>query len=310
MQFRAMGTRCEVVAHLRLTDQESRDPLAQVPVWFEQWEQALSRFRLDSELTRLNSSHAPKEVGPVLWQVYQCALQAHEASSGLINPLILNPLVEAGYDRSIEHLTLSALGSTMPGAAFAPTQLATPVPHPATICVDEDRHILCVPEEMGLDFGGVAKGWAAQQTVQRLQHLGPVMVNAGGDVAMSEPIAPEKEWEVRVDDPFRDGEYLVTLYVRAGGVATSGKDRRRWMHNGAMAHHLIDARTGMPAGTDILTATVVAPDALRAEALAKTAFLLGSDEALTMLDLDKATAGLLVLDDGRVLKSRQLDLYL
>jgi thiamine biosynthesis lipoprotein len=96
---------------------------------------------------------------------------------------------------------------------------------------------------------------------------------------------------------------------RAGGLATSGTDYRRWQLGGRWYHHILDPRTGRPAVTDVLTATVVAPSAARAEVAAKASLILGSQAGLAWLQARPELAGCLVLEDGRVLRTESLAAY-
>jgi thiamine biosynthesis lipoprotein len=99
---------------------------------------------------------------------------------------------------------------------------------------------------------------------------------------------------VLVDDPF-GGEPLHELQLAAGAVATSGIGRRAWLRgDGSPGHHLIDPGSGEPAFTGIVQVTALAPTALRAEVLAKTALLRGPGEAERALP----HGGAIVLDDG------------
>jgi thiamine biosynthesis lipoprotein len=113
-----------------------------------------------------------------------------------------------------------------------------------------------------------------------------------------------------VADPFHPSNNLELLKLENCGVATSGKDRRRWQRNGNWQHHIIDPRTSLPAETEVLTATVIAPNSIRAEWAAKTSLLLGSQAGLEWLNADPELAGLLILEDGRGLYSCNFDKYL
>ena len=98
--FHAMG--CEMLALVSAPGEEPAI-LARVPQWFEEWEQALSRFRLDSELSQLNRQpdrYVP--VGETLWEVYQAALWAEGFTQGLVTPAVGQAVLEAGYDRSFD----------------------------------------------------------------------------------------------------------------------------------------------------------------------------------------------------------------
>jgi FAD:protein FMN transferase len=136
------------------------------------------------------------------------------------------------------------------------------------------------------------------------------LVSAGGDIAISAEQADGSPWPIGLDSPFIQGETLTTLIVGPGGVATSGTDYRRWKQGEQWRHHIIDPRSGTPAQTDILTATIIAPDALQAEMAAKTALILGSQAGFDWLNARPEFTGLLVLENGEVLGTERLPQYL
>lgn len=299
LEFHAMG--CEMLA---VVDREPKPVmLSHVSEWFEEWEQALSRFRYDSELTRLNQTHERLvHVSETLWDVFQAARRSGQMTGGLVTPTLLDAIIEAGYDRPFDELPHLA----------APTMDSTlTVPQPLTaVGFDESTRTITLPTNMGLDFGGVAKGWAANQAMQRLQVDGPALVDAGGDIAISGPRADGGPWQIGIADPFHADEEIETLYLNRCGVATSGKDRRRWTRNGLFQHHIIDPLTGHPAETNLLTVTVIAPDVLEAESVAKAAFILGSRVGLEWIEARPETAGVFILDSGEMLFSQNMDRYL
>src|SRR5512138_2609887 len=158
LEFHAMG--CEMLA---VVDGESTPSLlAKVPEWFEEWEQVLSRFRYDSELTRLNQIHdQPVRVSETLWDVLQAARAAERLTDGLVTPTLLDAIIEAGYDRPFEILPHQTTNKLAP-------VLTAPQPLTA-IAVNHAARTITLPRGMSLDFGGIAKGWAAYQAMQRLQ---------------------------------------------------------------------------------------------------------------------------------------------
>jgi thiamine biosynthesis lipoprotein len=298
LPFRAMG--CEMLAILEQDSEDEPDILAQVPEWFEEWEQSLSRFRYDSELSRLNrASDQPVPVSQTLWDVFQASLLADQVTGGLVTPTLLDAVVMAGYDRPFDELP----------ANTGYIDMWTEIQPLSLVIYDEESHSICLPPNIHLDFGGIAKGWAAHQTIKRLKKSGPALMNAGGDIAISGPRLDGESWPIGISDPFEPSQDLLALHLRDGGIATSGKDRRRWMQGASLNHHIIDPRTGRSAQTDILRATVVAPTVMEAEAAAKSVFLLGSGAGLEWLEADSSLAGLLILDNGQMLASSRLEEY-
>jgi thiamine biosynthesis lipoprotein len=301
IEFRAMGSR--MLAAVDSLSLEAEKALGRVPAWFEQWEQALSRFRPDSELSRLNlHTGQPVAVSETLWEVFQAAREAERFTAGLVTPTVLDVLVQAGYDRSFEQL--------------APVQTAPiwTIPELPDLSIaigwDAPTRTLVLPPRVHIDLGGIAKGWAAARAVARLSRYGPALVDAGGDIAVGRTRPGGEPWPVGINDPFGSGKHFETLRLKQCGVATSGKDYHRWLRDGVWVHHIIDPRTGLPAVTNVLAATVVAPTAMEAEAAAKASLILGSQAGMDWLDADPGLAGVLVLEDGSRLYSARMDKYL
>jgi FAD:protein FMN transferase len=301
LEFHAMG--CQMLAILDAPNPSAQRRLQRVPDWFEAWEDHLSRFRPESELSRLNRSNGQMvSVSPTLWSVFQASRQAEQMSGGLVTPTVLEAMLATGYDASFETLANGVQASAV--------RVAGPLPTTASIRYDLDQHSIQLPHGIGLDFGGVAKGWSAQQAVGRLQAYGPCLVDASGDIAISGLQDGGRPWQIGVADPFHPDLDIAALQLGRCGVATSGRDHRRWQQDGVWRHHIIDPRTGLPAETDVLSATVIAPDLIWAEIAAKTAFILGGQAGLAWLEERPALAGILVLEDGRSLFSARMEGYL
>ena len=223
----------------------------------------LSRFRPDSELSRLNRAGTLR-VGPELLELARLAASARERTLGRFDPTVHDAVADAGYDRSFELVAAS------PGASAG-----TPHRCGGRIAVDHSTRYVTLEPGYRLDLGGIAKGWAADRVLAGLLGAGPALVNAGGDVA-----AAGRPWPVGVETP--DG--TITLELGGGGLATSGRDRRRWLQDGKERHHLIDPSTALPAEGDVLTVTVAAPTAAEAEVLAKALFLADAEDAVAEAD--------------------------
>lgn len=310
LNFRAMG--CRMAATVDSDLDKAQRLLEQAPEWFALWEASLSRFRPNSELSRLNRRAGEwVAVSVLLEEVLSAALDAADESAGLVTPTILQALEAAGYDCSFTELVAAG---PVGGRAVAPDAKApggwhlsrvgaagsqvAPVPPAAAISLDKAHHTVRLSPGVQLDLGGIAKGWAADQAARLLGQAGPALVDAGGDLAASGPKANGDPWAIRVIDPFNHENELALVLLTGGGIATSGRDYRRWQMHGLPQHHIIDPRTGRPAVTDVLSATVVAPGTQAAETAARCALILGSEQGLAWLDQRPGLAGLLVLEDG------------
>jgi thiamine biosynthesis lipoprotein len=267
--FRAMGTTVE----LFVDASGAESALGAAQEVFERLEMLCSRFREDSELSRLNRDGA-LEASSELARVVELALEARERTGGRFDPTVHDALVAAGYDRSFE---LLASGGRDHGAARCA----------GAVRVRGDS----IELEPGfrLDLGGIAKGYAAEQAATVLAVAGPCLVSAGGDIAVR-----AGAWPVGV----QTSTGTLTLELTQGALATSGRDRRRWLRGGRERHHLIDPSTGTSAGSDLLRVTVVANDAVDAEIWAKALFLAGAAGAEAEAD-DLGLPCVLVQADGR-----------
>lgn len=278
--FRAMGTDVEVLLDAE-PGPETLLALASVEAEFARLESLLSRFLADSELSRLNASGSI-QAGDDLLAVVKLALAARERTGGRFDPTVHDALVRSGYDRSFELLRTGG-----------GTPLPCPPPAGGGRVTVRGRHLLLSPGTR-LDLGGIGKGYAVDRALACIARVGPCLVNAGGDLAVS-GVPAGGVWPVGVDTPAGS----LTLGLSTGALATSGSDRRRWRVGGEERHHLIDPRTGRPSTSDILRVTVAAPTVVEAEVLAKALFLAGEDGAVAEAE-ELGLSALLVTCDGRV----------
>jgi FAD:protein FMN transferase len=283
-EFHAMGTTVTVIA----PDGTAAVAAARAADLFESWEACLSRFRPDSELSRLNASGGRETaVGPLLIDVVDTAVRAARATSGLFDPTLLRPLVAAGYDRTFEDVPADGPdGAVDPGSTGGWRRLT----------IDRRRGTVTLPPGAGIDVGGIAKGMAVDAAVADLAASGilPVAVDAGGDLAVRGLPPGLRTWPIQVELP--EGRHRVVA-IAGGALATSSVGRRRWTRGGQERNHLIDPRTAVPVASDGWSATVAADTCARAEVAAKVALLLGSDAAGAFL-VRHGLTGLFVRRDG------------
>lgn len=126
---------------------------------------------------------------------------------------------------------------------------------------------------MGLDLGGIAQGWTADDCLNLLKRRGiyRAMVDAGGDIALGKAPPGEKGWKIEI--PTSSGVPQI-LYLQHCGITTSGATYRYLELNGKRYSHIIDPRTGM-AMTHHTLVTVLAPNATIADAWATAVSVLG-----------------------------------
>jgi thiamine biosynthesis lipoprotein len=268
---------------------------------FAEIECRLTRFAPTSDLSRLNADpRATVPAAPLLRAAVSASLRAARLSGGLVDPTVLDAVRRSGYVDSRAYVAPAALLARLDSAPPRRPARPDPAARWRMIEIDHAAGVIRRPPGLELDLGGSAKGWAADLVATRLGRHSRCAVDCGGDlrVVAGRRTRPGAAWEVRVRHPLTGGS-AHTLYVREGGVATSGIDARLWVgRRGELAHHLIDPATGEPAWTGLLTVTALAPTALEAEALAKAALLSGPTDGRRLLAAQHG--GVLVHDDGTV----------
>lgn len=260
--FRAMGTDVSLYG----PDVDAFDEaLAAIKCVFETEERRFSRFRDDSELTavnRLAGRWVP--VSSPFERVVRLALDHASATSGLFDPTVLHALMAAGYDQDFDEVLAGARGALHP-----------PEPCGRWNEVQVRPGAVRLPSEVGLDLGGIVKGWTVDLAAAEALDagLGWALVAAGGDLAM---VGDAPVLEIPMEDPETLERPMATLRLDRGALATSSVAKRTW---GPDLHHVIDPRTGAPLRSDTVQATVWAPMCAEAEVLATWALLRGPDAA-------------------------------
>ena len=289
--FRAMGTICAVAATAEPRDVFlARSALAAARREVAACELALSRFDASSDLSRLNGAEgAWVAVDARLIDGLAAALRARTDTRGRFDPTILPALVAAGYDRSFELLT------ERPAMPLHGWQAG------AHIELDRASGRARVERGAAVDLGGIGKGFAATRALDALRAAWPALpgalVDLGGDVAVWGTPPEEGSWRVDIADPRVPDGVVGTLELTSGGVATSGRDRRRFGPGGRF-HHLIDPATGAPSAAGPLFVTVIAPSATEAEAYATALAIAEVSDARDQLASRPDIAALLVSQSG------------
>ena len=261
----AMGADVEITTDASATATEAA--LTVVRTLEHRW----SRFRPDSEISRLNASDGPAVARPSTARLIEIALAGCRLTRGWFDPTRGADLCALGYRRPFD----DGWEEVVP----LPTRLGE-------MSVDAETGLVDVPAGVEVDLGGIAKGWTADVAAALLRaadasHAG---VAIGGDVRVS------SDTRVLVDVAAPDDATADPAIVglRDGGVAVSGPTRRRAADG---RHHLIDPFTRRPA-TRARVATVISSSAAGAEMIATAAAIAPRHEAVEIVESLGATAWL------------------
>jgi FAD:protein FMN transferase len=263
-----------------------------------------SRFRADSEVSRLYSSGAGSYViSDGLAEAVGIALAAARWTEGLSDPTVGTSLISLGYDRDFTRIEPGTLAPRPTGDRPRGWQ-----------AVRLDENVLTVPDRLMLDLGATAKGLGADRAARAAYASaggGGILVSLGGDMAVAGR-PPVGGWPVLVADEHRqtraarnvaadgrrsgqsgrpsiarppleaDPAVVQQIRLSRGGLATSSVTCRRWLRGDTALHHIIDPRTGLPASGPWRTVSVVAASCAEANA-ASTAAIVAGDDALDWL---------------------------
>ena len=258
------------------------------------WADRLTRFTNTSELHRLNQDAGTAvPVGPTLAAVLDWGRYAEGLTDGIVDIGLLDArLAMAGPSAGDQAFGVSGQAASLASRSWS---------------LDRRARGAIVRRPVGLrfDLDGIGKGWLADRALDRLDRHPAAVVDADGDVAIR--LDPGEAWFFGVADPRLAAHDLAILRLtgRSGGsrrdddrfgLATSGTSIHRWERDGGPTHHLIDPRTGRPADTDLVQATVLAGTAREAEALAKAAVILGLEAGYGLLDRVGVHGAILLTD--------------
>ena len=253
-------------------------------------DRACSRFRCDSELSRLNArAGRSTEISPLLVDALALALRAAELTGGDVDPTIGRALELAGYDRDwqlLERATgvpIRARVQALPVDEHVPALTVNARVRAGwqTIALDRINCTVRVPVGVKLDLGATAKAWAADRAAAAACSVSGcgALVSIGGDIATC-GTAPDGGWKIHVTDDHRSdcsapGQ---TITIDCGGLATSSTTVRRWRKDGHNMHHIIDPSTGAPVDSSWRTVSVAAASCADAN-IAATAALVRAHSA-------------------------------
>jgi len=231
-----------------------------------------------SELGKLNASAGmrtePTEVSPALYEVLMLSKQAFEKSYGSFD-ITMGAVVQLWRNvrKTKQFPEKETVQSVLKLTGFQ------------KLIIDTVHHKLLLPVKgMQLDAGGIAKGWIAQQIIDFLktEQVDHALVDAGGDIVMSNAPSGSNGWAIGVNVPETGDELLPgTLQLQNKAVATSGDVYRYIEKDGKKYSHITDPRTGYGV-TSQRNVTVIAGDGATADWLATACSILSIKKAKSL----------------------------
>lgn len=269
-KFQAMGT---VLSVEIISDRENISELeGKVKKIFTDNEKIFSRFRGDSELSKINSN-VGKEI-PVskrMFEVLELCLKFNKISQGYFDPRIIGNLEKIGYkedfsknksqEASLSDISFEKLDSNLEDELIL------------------NREKQTVLTKRRIDTTGIAKGYTVDESAKYLMEQGTenFIIDAGGDMYACGKNGEGSEWRVGVEGM---EEAKLMLKLKNEGIATSGISRKKWFLGDKKVHHLINPKDPSRFSFDIKTVTVINGKTVEADGRAKVLVLMGKEKGL------------------------------
>ncbi|TPH12842.1 FAD:protein FMN transferase [Litorilituus lipolyticus] len=264
INFQAMASPCEII--IQSQDKQLAQRLAS-KVCTEVWriEHKYSRYRTDSLCQQINTNGGlPTPIDEETFLLLNFAEQCYHLSDGLFD--ITTGILRKAWQFSPNHEVpeQSNIDSLLKYIGWQK--------------VKYNQHQVTLPEKMEIDFGGIAKEYAVDKAILLAKSItdSPVLINLGGDLAVTSPLKQNKPWQVAIEHPTltkQQPDMIIALV--SGGLATSGDSKRYLIKEGKRFGHVLNAKTGWPIENAPRSITVVAPQCTQAGVLATLALLQG-----------------------------------
>ncbi|MBP7056523.1 MAG: FAD:protein FMN transferase [Candidatus Omnitrophica bacterium] len=282
------------MVRLEVPFEEGKDTKSAISAAFNEisrLEEVFSAYKPDSELSRLNRSAAQGAVAvsEELFFVIKRSLEYSAKTKGSFD-ITVKPLRDL-WKRAGE--------SGEPPSEASITDARSRVGADLVFLDDRSRTVKFAQEGVELDLGAVAKGYAVDRATKVLKDLGirNAVVSAGGDMFCIGARSKEKRWKIGIQHPRDRSKIIYTINVTDKGVDTSGDYERYFTIAGKRYSHIIDPKTGMPIGDNIVSATVVALDSMTADIFA-TALCVSGKGGLGLAVSNGIDAMLIIKEDN------------
>jgi thiamine biosynthesis lipoprotein len=259
---------------------------------------SLSTYLETSVISRINASADTAVWHPVdvhFERVFLRALEIHRETGGAFNPAV-GPLVEAwGFGPAGERETPTAatVRDLMRTVSFDAFQLRTSPP-------SVQKGIAAAR----LDFNALAEGYAIDAIAALLEQRGVTnyLIELGGEVRARGQSQEGRAWTVGIERPAAEPQaeptVQATVELKDSALATSGNYRNYRVENGQKLPHIVDPRTGYPESSSLLSVSVVAADAITADAYATAFMVMGPEQTLRFLETRSDLHAYLISSDA------------
>lgn len=287
-----MGSRFEITA-VATDGQQAEQAIAAAYAEIERIEAMISSWRETSHTSDVN-----RNAGEV-------AVVVPDELFGLIHrSLKVSELTDGAFD--ITFASYGHLWNFKVDPPVLPTEQALAaakegVGYQHIVLDKEAKTVFLNHRKTKIGFGAIGKGYAANRAVMTLKKFGVEsgLVNAGGDLMCFGKQEDGEPWSVVIANPRARDQVFARLKIGDQSIVTSGDYENFFIHQGKRYGHIINPKTGYPV-EEVVSATIICPDAELADALATSVSVLGVVEGMALVERIKNVEAVLVDVDGQV----------
>jgi len=285
-KFRAMGTDVSIDAVLdgNVSEEKAQKAMVSARAVFEKYEQIFSRFKKDSELSKLNRNIGEEvDISPEMAAVLELCLKYNAESEGYFDPRIISNLEKIGYAKDFRSSDLNSEEALDQRIQLEKIESALQ----ENLIIDRKRGRALAKSR--IDTTGIVKGYAVDKAAESLTAAGlnNFIVDAGGDMFAKGLDERQQAWKVDVEGCENP---RAMLKLSGEGIATSGISRKRWKKGSKKFHHLINPKSPENFSCDLKTVTVINNKTVEADSKAKVLFLMGVKSGMKFANEHKIKA--------------------
>lgn len=288
------GFMLDTVISISLYDTQDEAILDGAFALCEEYELLFSRTISTSDVYRINHSDgAPVEVSDATAELLCIALEYARLSGGAFDPTI-EPLV-----------TLWDIMADEPHVPDADA-ISAALARVDWTKVSVDGNVVTLHAGMGLDLGGIAKGYIADKLREYLSEngVGSALINLGGNVLTLGGKPDGSNFTIGVQKPFgQNSDILGACRLKGMSVVTSGIYERYFVEDDRLYHHILDTKTGYPVENELYSVTIISPTSTDGDALSTICFALGSEDGMALIETLDGIECVYCLSDGTLLFS-------
>ncbi len=292
--FKPMGTQAYIEV-LAKDDVQAQQAIAFVEAEFARVNALMSPWVESSELSLLNREAArqPVTVSAELWQLLARARQVSELSHGAFD--ITFASVGFKFDYRLHQKPSDAERKEQ--AQWINYRYVQLLPK---------NQVKFSRPQVKIDLGGIAKGYTVEQSIQLLKKMGirHALVSAGGDTRLLGDKAG-RPWLVAIKHPRAEDKQVAQLPLVDQAISTSGDYERYFIEDGKRYHHILDPKTGQ-SPTELMSVSVIGPDATQTDALSTTLFVLGLERGMQLIEQIPGYDAVFIRSDRQMFFSKGL----